>query len=81
MDLSITNPAIYFETKASQAGISLNLLCTEAGIARSTLTRWKSNSNGATTTRINKLETALNNLINKKSNRRTKATAELRQDI
>jgi len=59
------NPALYFESKAAEAGVSIDYLCDTAGISRSTLCRWKSNSNGATIASIKKLEEALKKLSKK----------------
>lgn len=72
MESILENPALYFETKASEANISIDALCDEAGISRSTLTRWKSNSNGATFSSIKKLQKALTELTTGKRRSHTK---------
>lgn len=58
----LENPSLYFEIKATEANISIDALCDTAGLARSTFTRWKSNSNGATFSSIKKLQSALKKL-------------------
>lgn len=59
------NPAIHIENMASQEGLSLNDLCAEAGVARTTLTRWKNGSTSANLATIKKFEDAMKRLIKK----------------
>lgn len=74
MELCTDNPAIYIETKAANAGIDIDDLCDAAGVARSTLTRWKNKTNGATFGTVQKFEKALTKLISKKEGPKTKHT-------
>jgi transcriptional regulator with XRE-family HTH domain len=61
------NPIHEIESRAREAGISLNKLCEEAGVARSTPVRWKraKNGNSPTLSVVRKLEGALERLISK----------------
>ena len=47
------------ERRVAAAGISINELCPAAGVARSTLTRWKSGATRPTISKLNKLKLAL----------------------
>lgn len=70
MNTYTDNPAILLEQQAIEAGITINDLCDAANIARSTFTRWKNGTNGATFLTVNKLSAALE--ILKKSKKHSK---------
>jgi predicted transcriptional regulator len=72
MNTYIDNPATALEQQAIEAGISINDLCDTAKIARSTFTRWKNGTNGATFSVVKKLYAALDQLKNESKKHKSK---------
>lgn len=64
----ILNPTLLME-KAKKKGISLGVLCSHAGMPKSTIYRWKNGNNGATLTSLEKLNKSLNELSKEKHKR------------
>lgn len=58
-----TDPVEAFFARAKDAGVNMSEICTEAGVAQSTPSRWKSDSNSANLATVRKLDEALSHII------------------
>ena len=64
-----SDPVELLFRRASASGVTMAAICDRAGIARSTPSRWRADSNGATMRTLNALHNALNEIIAERSDK------------
>lgn len=58
-----TDPVDALFARAEEAGVTMSDICDEAGVAKSTPSRWKSDRNAANLGTVRKLDDALGRII------------------
>jgi len=64
--MQTTDPIAAFFERARTSRVPMSHICDRAGVDPTTPSRWKRKKNGATVEAVNKLETALNAILNER---------------